>query len=657
MQYMTRILFAILLIVTCGLPVVAQAPRPLSSALGAMRDGNWDMALRLAARDGPVARDIIEWHRLRAGQGSYGDIVKFLDRRPDWPGLPWLHRKSEPVIVAQTVTRILQHFDGAAPQTARGVLAYAGALTKAGRDGEAKADLVVAWRSLAMPSEVQATYLERHADLLKPHHAARLDQMVWLREMADARRMIPLVPDGQAALARARIALHDQAAGVDALIEAVPDALRTAPGLAYDRFVWRARKGRSDAARELLVETSTSADALGLPAEWANRRRSIARQEMRDGNPRRAYRIASQHFLTQGSAYADLEWLSGYIALRKLNDPTAAVRHFQRFEAAIVSPISKGRAGYWLGRAYEAAGDTAAAQSAYRTGAQNQSSFYGLLAAERGDVPFDQALAGTAQIPPWRQAAFTESGVFQAGILLLAADQPVLAERFLTHLTESQNQLGAAQLGAMAIELGHPHLAVMIGKRAAQSGIVIPAPYYALHPVHEMKLPMTPEMTLAIARRESEFDPGVVSGAGARGLMQVMPATAREVAQDLGVVQDHSAARLLSDWDYNAQLGATYLAELAGRFDGNVVMMAAGYNAGPSRPAQWIDLYGDPREGDMDIVDWIEHIPFRETRNYVMRVTESLPIYRARLGKTALPVPFTDELTGSTLRAFAPKSE
>jgi soluble lytic murein transglycosylase len=165
---------------------------------------------------------------------------------------------------------------------------------------------------------------------------------------------------------------------------------------------------------------------------------------------------------------------------------------------------------------------------------------------------------------------------------------------------------------------------------------------------------MAKEMTLAIARRESEFDPVVISGAGARGLMQVMPATAKLVAQELGILSGHQTGRLTTDWEYNAKLGANYLSSLAADFNGNVVMMAAGYNAGPRRPISWMERYGDPRAGEVDVVDWIETIPFSETRNYVMRVTESLPVYRARLGKPALPVPFSQELTGSTLAAFAP---
>jgi soluble lytic murein transglycosylase len=197
----------------------------------------------------------------------------------------------------------------------------------------------------------------------------------------------------------------------------------------------------------------------------------------------------------------------------------------------------------------------------------------------------------------------------------------------------------------------------MIGKRVARRGLVVPAAYYPLHPIADQTLPMAPEMTLAIARRESEFDPSVQSGAGARGLMQIMPATGREVAAGLGRKSEHSTERLTSDPVYAAELGAAYLATLSRQFNGNVVMMSAGYNAGPSRPDRWMRIFGDPREGDMNIVDWIEHIPFRETRNYVMRVTESLPIYRARLGETPLPVPFSDELTGSTLLSYAPKGE
>jgi len=377
---------------------------------------------------------------------------------------------------------------------------------------------------------------------------------------------------------------------------------------------------------------------------------------MRDGNNKRAYRLAARHHTTPeaGYNYSDLEWLAGYIALRKLKNPATAVLHFQRFIASVDTPISKCRGGYWLGRAHAAAGDVDKAHEAYAIGAQYQTSFYGLLAAEEIGRPFDPALRSPASLPSWRHAGLVNSSVTQAALLMIAADELVLAERFLTHLVEGLGPVQARQLGMLALEKEHPHLAVMIAKRAARRGMELQGVYFPLHPVSQQKLPMAKEMTLAIARRESEFDAEVISDAGARGLMQVMPATAKLVAGELGVLAEHSTSRLTEEWKYNAKLGANYLAGLAGKFDGNVVMMSAGYNAGPHRAVRWMERYGDPRDGNPDIVDWIEHIPFNETRNYVMRVTESLPVYRARLGKDPLPKPFSRELTGSTLRAFAP---
>lgn len=660
---MRRILFGVIgLVLLCATltgPALANDSDALKRALAAMRDGKWTVALNVAGRRGSIARDIIVWHWLRAGEGSDGDVLVFLNRRPDWPGLTWLRRKSEPSFTNAAPERVLKFHAGQRPQTAEGALNYAVALATQGREGDAQAEIVLAWRTLPMGEELQRTYLENYGTLLKPHHWARLDRMLWDGHYINAKRMLPLVDEDHRRLAEARIALAERKPGVDALVARVPKALQDDPGLAHARFVWRDRKDLDDSAIDLLLARSTSPESLGEPAKWAPRRRKLARQEMRDGDPARAYRIAATHQLTpeDGYSYADLEWLAGYIALRKLNDPARAVEHFKRFDAAVASPISKSRAGYWLGRAYAALGDADKAHDAYAMAADFQTAFYGLLAAERIGRPFDPALATPETPPDWRKAAFLKSSVAQAALLLIKADEPGLARVFLTHLADSLDPQEVAQLGQMAVDLGQPYLAVMIAKQAARRGIILPGAYYPLHPVAKEKLPMAPEMVLAIARRESEFNPLVISGAGARGLMQVMPATARKVARDLGILAAHATSRLTREWDYNAKLGANYLSGLAGRFDGNVVLMAAGYNAGPGRPAEWIERYGDPRAPAVNVVDWIEHIPFSETRNYVMRVTESLPVYRARLGKPALPIPFSRELKGSTLAAFAPQGE
>ena len=636
---------------------VAERPRPLGWAMDAMRAGNWENAAVLAARDGPVAADVIEWHRLRAGLGTHAEVAAFLNRRSDWPGEAYLRRQSEEAVVAQGASAVLAFFADHPPKTPKGVLAYAAAKSGAGEGGEAQATVVLAWRTMPMSDESHALFMATYSDLLLNHHEGRTTNMLWDRSAKDVRRMYDLIPTAQVKLAKARLSLQALSGNADALIQAVPEALQNDGGLAYDRFNWRARKGRSASAKELLLASSTSAKALGRPEAWSNRRRSYARDEMRDGNAKRAYAMASQHFLTEGSAYADLEWLSGFIALRQLNDPQTALAHFQNHRRVIASPISRGRAGYWIGRAYEAMGDAAAADQSYADAAQFQTSFYGLLAAERANLPFDTELAGTAVVPDWRGSAMANDPLFEAGLLLQASGELDVAERFWTHYAEQLDQETAAQLGQAAIDAGQPHLAVMIGKRVARRGITLPAPYYPLHPLADAKLPMAPEMSLSIARRESEFDPKVQSGVGARGLMQLMPATAKEVAQGLGRSAEHSTARLTQDPVYNAVLGSTFLSSLAGRFDGNVVKMSAAYNAGPSRPIRWAGLYGDPQSSSVDVVDWIEFIPFRETRNYVMRVTESMPIYRARLGREALPIPFTNELKGSTLKAFAPKGE
>ena len=656
-RFTPRIWLCLVLIFGLCSAAVAERPRPLGWAMDAMRAGNWDTAATLAARDGDVAADVIEWHRLRAGRGTYDDVRNFLARRSDWPGESYLRRKSEDAVIEAGSNAVLAFFADLAPQTPRGVLAYAAAKTAAGEAGEAQATVVLAWRTMAMNDTSHALFMATHGDLLLNHHEGRTNNMLWDGSLKDVRRMFDLIPTAQVKLAKARIALQNRSGNASTLVDAVPAELQNDAGLAHDRFTWRARKGRSASAKELLIATSTSAKALGRPENWSNRRRSLARDEMRDGDAKRAYAMASQHFLTSGSAYADLEWLSGFIALQKLNDPKAALAHFKNHRSVIESPISRGRAGYWIGRAHEALGDAAAADQSYADGAQFQTSFYGLLAAERADLPFDAGLAGTAVFPDWRTSAMANDPLFEAGLLLQASGELDVAERFWTHYVEQLDEGAAAQLGQAAIDANQPHLAVMIGKRVAYRGITLAAPYYPLHPLADAKLPMAAEMSLSIARRESEFDPKVQSGVGARGLMQIMPATAKEVAQGLGRSGEHSTARLTADPVYNAELGSKFLSTLAGRFDGNVVMMSAAYNAGPSRPIRWSGLYGDPRRADVDVVDWIEHIPFRETRNYVMRVTESLPIYRARLGKAPLPVSFTDELKGSTLKAFAPKGE
>jgi len=623
----------------------ALAPRPLASALQAAQAGRWERAARLAARDGPAAADLIEWQRLRAGLGRADEVLEFLRRNGDWPGLKYLRKQSELAITSADFDQVLAFYADTPPQSGMGVLNYARALTARGHVGDAEVSLVLAWRTMDLTTAEHDAFIKAHGELLKPHHRARLQMALW-RGLQDVKLMLPLVSKDQRELVEIQRMIKRGKAGWKGRLAALPKALQDDPLVAYQQFSRLVKRDNKEDAIALILKQSRLDDGLGAPERWASWRRALARSKMREGKAQLAYDLASVHQLTEGSNYADLEWLSGYLALRYLDDPMRALSHFRNFSAAVASPISKGRAGYWLGRAQEAWGNTDAAQAAYLTGAQYQTSFYGLLAAEKAGVAPDIRLAGVEEFPPWRAADFTSTSVFQAGILALAVGDMDLAERFITQLAETLDRPALGQLAQALAELGQPHLQVMLGKTAARRGIVLHAPYYALHPMMHEPLPVPMEMALAIARRESEFDISVVSGAGAQGLMQLMPATAKKVANDLELA--HEPARVLRDWRYNAQLGSAYLAQLAEQFEGNVLLVAAGYNAGPHRALRWIEDNGDPRLTSTDVVDWVEHIPFRETRNYVMRVAESLPVYRARLGKDPLPIRFSQELSGSS---------
>jgi Soluble lytic murein transglycosylase and related regulatory proteins (some contain LysM/invasin domains) len=308
------------------------------------------------------------------------------------------------------------------------------------------------------------------------------------------------------------------------------------------------------------------------------------------------------------------------------------------------SPISLGRAGYWRGRALEAMGQRTQAQAAYRAAATHQTSFYGQLAAERAGLAMSPELAGGERYPGWRSAPFARSGVLEAAQLFAGAGERTLAEIFLLHLAREAGAEAQAQLAGLAFDLGEPHLALRIAKEAAGDGAIFPEAYFPLTDLARKRHPVPTELVLAIARRESEFDPAAISGAGARGLMQLLPSTAEEVAGKLNM--RFSTSALTADPAYNATLGAAYLADLESSFGTNPVLLAAAYNAGPSRARQWIAERGDPRGMRTDqVIDWIEAIPFTETRNYVMRVTEALAVYRARLAGKAVPITLSQDLT------------
>ncbi len=611
----------------------------------AMAEQDWDMAYALADAAGPVGRDLVTWTRLRAGSGSFAEYEAFLEVNGHWPGLAGLRARAEEAIPeGLDPDRVLAFFETSDPQTGQGVVRLAEAHIALGKDAEARSALADAWVGLGLNDEGFAALIEAFGDVLSEHHAARADAMLWRWRTSDAARLLPLLDPDQRALVEARIAFISNTPDRIVKLDAVPAGLKDHPGLAYDRFNRLANGGDYTDAIALLSERSTSAEALGEPFRWASWRAMLARWTMREGRPDQAYQLASRHFLTEGEMFADLEWLAGYVALTYLDRPETALAHFAAVEAAASGGITLARAGYWQGRALEALGRWADASQAYGRAAQHQTAFYGLLAAERLEQELDPALTGLEPFD-WRGASFLTGDLAQAMLLLLAANERGTAVLFVAELARTLDREGVGQLGALLAAMDEPFLTVLVGKAAADRGILLPAVYFPMHPLAEMELPVEPALALSIARRESEFNHVVASPVGALGLMQVMPATAEEVAGRLGL--PYSRARLTSDWRYNATLGAQYLAELEEMFGKSPVLVAAGYNAGPSRPRTWMGQRGDPRRDGMDVVDWIEHIPFTETRNYVMRVTESIPAYRARISGETGPIAFRELLIGA----------
>jgi soluble lytic murein transglycosylase len=634
------------LALTPALAYDAKEISALRDAQGLAIQQDWAEASSRAQGAGAVGADVIEWQRLRAGEGLLGEYEAFLARRPDWPGLPYLKAAGEVAVARSTdPDRVLQYFGGEAPAKAAGILALTAALEAKGRHAEAVEAATIGWTKLKFTADEQAHLLDTYGPDLRVAHELRLDRILWDGNRADeGARMLPLVSKDWATLGKARLALRADKDGVSALVNAVPKALKDDPGLAFERFLFRMRHDNYADAAALIVDRSASAQGLGDPMAWAAKRADLARILMRKGEPKSAYRVASSHHLTDLGDMGDLEFLSGFIALRKLNDPARALQHFERLAGA-TTPISQARAQYWLGRALEASGDKTTARSAYGKAANYQTSYYGMLAAEKLGLTLDESLLSNA--PPagsWKGAGYAKSSVLEAAVRMAAAGNEQLSARFMLHLGESLSDAELGTLAGLALDLGQYRSAVLIAKAATERGLVFPGAYFPVPDMIPEELPVSRALALSIARRESEFDPEARSPAGALGLMQMLPATAAEVAKDQGI--KFSKAKLASDPAYNATLGAAYLKELVDQFGPSVALVASGYNAGPGRPRGWVDAFGDPRLASTDVVDWVEMIPFTETRTYVMRVVEGVVIYRAKLRGTAGAVNISDELTG-----------
>ncbi|MFN4100934.1 MAG: transglycosylase SLT domain-containing protein [Pararhodobacter sp.] len=624
-------------------PPPPRAAGAIGALVGAVRTGNVEAFQILREAAGPIGVRLATWRILREGiAGDLSTYATFAEHHAHWPGMDLVQSRAESRLSGAAPEVVLSWLAANPARTAGGLLAQLRAEQALGRDSTGT--LRSLWLERDLGASIEADLLNRFGDVLRPLNAQRLDNLLWRSEREAAERMLPRVSAGEATLARARLGLQARVDGVNALIAAVPAALADDPGLAHDRFRWRLAGGLQDEAVALLIERSP--DRLGRPEAWAAQRARLARGAMQASDHQLAYTLAANHGLSDhGASMADLEWVAGYMALRFLSRPADALTHFQTLRERSVSPITLGRAGYWEGRAFEALGNAEAARTAYTFGAQHQTAFYGQLAAERLGMDLDPALVNPPVYPDWRETSLAGSDLLQAALLLHSAGQFYEARRFVLQLGE--NLTDVAELGALTqlwMDRGEPNFALRIAKEAITRGILLPRAYFPVTDLAEADLLAPAYLTLAIARRESEFDHRVTSPADARGLMQVMPATGAHTARRLGLPWDEG--RMSTDPTYNAILGAAYLQEMSEQFGGTLSMVSAAYNAGPGRPLSWARQYGDPRDPSVDPVDWVESIPFAETRNYVMRVTESVVIYRAMLAGETGPIRLTDILRG-----------
>lgn len=594
-------------------------------------DDRYDEAVALS-RDlsDPALRDLVQWRRLmREGtRVGFGELADFLETRGHWPSASTLARYAEAALPDWLgAQETVDWFRMNAPQTGDGALRFARALASLGLRDEGQEVARNAWHNLSLSASTESALLaEFPAAFTQDDIAARVERLLQNNDRS-AVALAQRLGSEQAQLADARLRLATMQGGVDTAIEALPDHLRDTPGLTYERARWRLRSDADDGALELLDPappvSEVDADHWWRVKHWA------ARRALRQGQPAIAYRIASNHGAESGLTLAEGEFLAGWIALRFLNDPEQAYRHFDRLYHNVSMPISLGRGAYWAGEAAKAMGREDWATQWYRVAAQYDTVFYGQMAGlHLGHLPVG-GLEAVVQVSESERQAFEERDLTRVTRALAAIDRRDLLSFFF--LAQRSNATSAEDYylaGRLALDLDYPDQAIRAGRMALTDGHQISALLYPPPPVDLSGDPDGP-LLLGLMRQESGFDRNAVSSAGARGLMQLMPGTAEQVARRLGV--NYSFDRLTTDPQYNITLGRDYLERMLDRYAGFLPLALAAYNAGPGRADQWIVEFGDPRHPSVDPIDWMEQIPFSETRNYVQRVLESYTVYQVRL--------------------------
>lgn len=589
----------------------------------------------------PLRVAIDQWDALRRdGPATFNDIYRFLVAHPGWPAETTLRQRAERLITAATppVDRI-DYFRRYPPLSAAAKFRLAEAYLALGRAAEAQPLVREAWTSDGLNASQEAEVLTRFGGLLTPvDHVARVDRLLWSGFASAAERLLPLLPAERRPWAEARIAFRKDALDAEYRLAQVPPHFQTDPGLLLDRVQWLRRNNRSAEARQIMAAANISPGTATDAEKWMEERLELARGASRDQQYELAYQLAANHRAFplgrplnswsdgERDEYTSLEFLAGWTAMRALGRAAVAADHFQNYRNGAQAPLTQARGDYWAGRAAEAAGDTVRARRFLESAATHPDYFFGQLALERLGRPIALPPVQQVAVTPAARQTFASNELVRAAKLLGESGDRTRQSLFLRKLVEQAQTLEQQTLVAeLAPALRRPDVGVLVGREARNNGqlALLNAAYPRLPLGQEMASDWT--MIHAITRQESRFDRAAVSAANARGLMQLMPGTARETAARVGVGYDFE--RLTQDEQYNVLLGSAYFRTLLDRWGGNHVLAVASYNAGPGNVNRWIRANGDPRDPNVDIVDWIEAIPFSETRTYVWRVIENAVVY------------------------------
>ncbi len=624
----------------------------LLAAIRALKKSKLETAASLQNRiSDPAARKLVTWFRLRGGFGAAAEHAEFLDNNPAWPNRWLIAQRLEEALFVKggTVGEIKAYFKKRKPETGVGYAALASAYQYAGNKDKAREIAAKAWREEKFPIALEAAFLKRFEPLLTTaDHKYRIDRLMlnaprWRSQKKakakEIRRLIPLLPKAEQKKAYARLNVFLGRKNASGAAVKVSDKDNTDWGSVFHKVQVLRRKKKLDAAAKLIIKAPLDDKSkIVNPDAWWKERRYHAYLALDAGNARRAYDLVKVAGNLSDNPKKQQAFTAGWIALRYLKDSEAGIRHMKIMKAAADGPLSRAKSAYWLGRAYEQAGQKAAAIAEYRAASAGVDTFHGQLAllelnaGQRGIELKEPATPTKQQLERFYKNDAVRAAIIAHDIGL----GRVFTRPFFAHLRSVMpSEAEVALMLHLTRALGDTQMSIRMAKKAIGDGHNV---LYYSYPVHAfptykpLRKPPEPAFLLSIARQESEFEPKTKSGAGARGILQVMPITARHVCRDYKI--KCNIPRLMTDVSYNTRIASAYIADRMGEFKNSYILGLAGYNAGPGRARQWIRKFGDPRDPKIDPIDWIERIPFQETRRYVTKVLSSIQIYRARLGET-----------------------